>query len=367
MRKTLGTFFALSLLLCVLMAIGAPATVSADTLRIGAILALTGNSAANGQSMRDGLLLAVEEINKRGGVNGSKIDLAIADDKSDPQAAVDALNTMEATHPPLFYVSMLSSIGVALAPLADSRKVVLVGLATSAAAFTEGHDMCYRDYPLARDEAQPLLRILGDLRVKKLGIIYSTEEYGTEIQRLLKKGFEDAGGTVATQPFALTDISVSRQVEALKGQEAVVVATLGAGLISAVRELKASNPHAVVLVPSSGAVPSYFALPEMDAVYVSAPIIYNPGYLYAREASEKFLARYKSPLTIYAANGYSFMSLVSGLLENSQLTRQAVKDAMAAGFQYSGVFGSVRLRAGEHDFSFTMYPAQILNGLLKYR
>ena len=344
-----------------------PARAAADPIRIGAIFPLTGNSAVNGQSLRDGVLLAVDEINKRGGVNGNKIELVIEDSKSDPQAAAAAFNKIEAGPPPLFYVSMLSNVGVALAPLADAKKVILVGVSTSALAFTKGHDMVYRYFPLAQGEISPLVRILQNIKAKKLGIIYSNEEYGTELERLLRKSFEDMGGTVASQSFVLGDTDMSRQIASLKAQDAIVVATLGASLTNTVRQLREAKYGGSVLVPSSGAVPAYFLLPEMQEVYVSAPIIYNPGYLYAREASDRFVARYKTPITVYAANGYDFIKLISGLLEDRPLTREGVHDALAAGFQYSGVFGPVLVKPGEHEMGFPMYPAQILNNTLSFR
>ena len=39
---------------------------------------------------------------------------------------------------------------------------------------------------------------------------------------------------------------------------------------------------------------------------------------------------------------------------------------MRAGFQYSGVFGPVRLRSGDHDIAIPVYPAQIVNNALKF-
>ena len=81
----------------------------------------------------------------------------------------------------------------------------------------------------------------------------------------------------------------------------------------------------------------------------------------------QFFARYKKPLNQWAANGYDFLKLIAGLLEEKVITRQGVRDIMAGGFEYSGVFGHVRLKAGEHDLTFPMYPTQILNGALSYR
>ena len=358
----------LVLVIGAVLSVAAPAISVADTLRIGAILSLTGNSAANGQAMRDGIMLAVDEINKRGGVSGNRIEIVVEDSKSDPKTAVDGFARMEKLpRPPLFYLSFLSSVGVALAPLADAGEVVLVGLVSSTVALTHGHEYVYRYWPLSQSDIPPILRILQDLKVKKLGILFSNEEYGIEEARLLKSGFEGAGGTVHVQSFELTDTVHTQQIEALKGQDAIFLATLGANLTNAVRELRAVNFSGPILMPSSGASPDLFVAPEMQGVYLSAPIIYNPAYLYARDAADKFTARYHQPFNHWAAAGYDFMKLITGLLEDRPLSRSGVKNALAAGFEYSGVFGAVRVKPGEHDITFPMYPAQILTSTIKFR
>ena len=358
---------AVAVCVAALVAVSVPGMLSAETIRIGAILSLTGNAASMGQSMREGIQLAVEELNKRSGLNGRKIEIDMQDSKSEPQAAVEAFNRIESTRPPLFYVSFLSNVGVALAPLAEEKRVVLVGLMTSAAAFTLGHDWVFRFSPLVKADTVPLLLMLQDLKVRKLGIVYSNEEYGIEQQKLLSRGFVDSGGTVAVQSFELKDSDFKRQIDALMDRQAIVVASLGASLTSAIQQIRASNFKGFVLTPSSGANPAILANPEMQGIYEAAPIIYNPAYLFAREAGDQYSARYQKPFNHWAAAGYDFVKLVAALLEETKPTRQGVKDVMAAGFQYSGVFGQVRLRAGEHDIAIPMYPAQVVSGTLKFR
>jgi branched-chain amino acid transport system substrate-binding protein len=356
-----------AVMIAALIALCVPGMLSADSIRIGVILSLTGNSASMGQSMREGLLLAVDEINKRNGVNGRKIEVDVQDSKGEPQAAVDAFNRIEASHPPLFYLSFLSNVGVALAPLADEKHVVLVGLMTSAAAFTLGHEWVFRFSPLVKADTAPLLIMLQDLKVTRLGILYSNEEYGIEEQKLLSRGFIDNGGTVAVQSFELKDSDFSRQIGALRDREAIVVASLGTGLTSAIQQLRAVNFGGFILAPSAGANPATMASPEMQGIYISAPIIYNPAYLFAHEAGDLYSARYQKPFNHWAAAGYDFVRLISGLLEESRPTRQGVRDVMGAGFQYSGVFGPMRLRSGDHDIAIPVYPAQVVNNTLKFR
>jgi branched-chain amino acid transport system substrate-binding protein len=336
-------------------------------LRIGAILPLTGSAAANGQSMRDGILLAVEEINKRGGINGGKIEVALEDSKADPQTAVEVLNRMELTRPPLFYLTFLSRVGVALGPVTDEKNVVLVGLSTSAPAFTQGRELVYQYWPTVQADMPPLLRILKDLNVKKLGIIYSNEEFGVAEQKLAASAFSDSGGVAAIQSFEPAESDFHRQLEVLKDQDAIFVATFGANIINTIRQLREARYKGIILAPNGGGAPAFAVAPEMQGVYIVAPIIYNPGYLFAREAGDKFAARYQKPLDQWSASGYDFIRLISGLLEDRPASRKSVREVFAAGFEYSGVFGPVRLRPGEHIIAFPIYPAQILNNTLKYR
>jgi ABC-type branched-subunit amino acid transport system substrate-binding protein len=341
--------------------------IGAAPIKIGAILALSGISAVQGQNVRDGLQLAVDEVNKRGGVNGNKIELIVEDSKTDPQTAVDCFTRIEAAKQPLFYISYVSSVGLAIAPLAEERHVMLVGLVTTAFAFTRGRDWVFRYWPLGQAYIPPLLRILQDLKVKKLGVLYQTDEFGKEQVALMAKDFSSAGGTVSSQSVEMKDTDYRAKISALKDQEALYVACSGSILNGALRQLKEANYSGYILTPGGAAQPTLFSQPEFEGIYIAAPIIHNPNYLYAKEAGDTFEAKYKKSFDMWSASGYDFIKLMSGLLEDRQVSRQAVKDLVAGGFEYSGVFGHLKVRAGEHDLAFSFYPAQVVNGKLKYR
>ena len=100
MKSLLSSGVCIAAIIAVRIAVAVPEVVGAETIKIGAILPLTGYSASNGKNVNDGLQLAIDEINKRGGVNGSKIELIVEDSKSDPQAAVAGFNRIEAARQP---------------------------------------------------------------------------------------------------------------------------------------------------------------------------------------------------------------------------------------------------------------------------
>lgn len=82
------------------------------TIKIGAVLSLSGAASVVGEEVREGMLMAVNEINPRGGINGKKIELIIQDSSTDVKEAVAAFNRIETKHHPALYVSTLSSVGM---------------------------------------------------------------------------------------------------------------------------------------------------------------------------------------------------------------------------------------------------------------
>ena len=62
-----------------------------DSIKIGAVLSLSGAASVVGEEVGDGMLMAVNEINPRGGVNKKNIELIIQDSKTGAQKAEEAL------------------------------------------------------------------------------------------------------------------------------------------------------------------------------------------------------------------------------------------------------------------------------------
>ena len=66
----------------------ATAIAEAQTYKIGGSLGLTGYAATNDRAWRDGMQIAADYINAKGGVLGKKVELFIEDNRSEPQEAV---------------------------------------------------------------------------------------------------------------------------------------------------------------------------------------------------------------------------------------------------------------------------------------
>ena len=132
-------------------------------------------------------------------------------------------------------------------------------------------------------------------------------------------------------------------------------------------QLKEADYGGFIVGAANTSAPSIRSLPETNEMYVVAPIIYAPNYLYAKEVREKYETRYSKPFNHYTAGGYDLMKLLAGLLEDEEISRENVKRLLETGFTYPGVFGELNVTPGEHDIGFPLHPAQILDGEVQYR
>ncbi len=336
-----------------------------ETIKIGAIIPLSG-PAAHHVDVMDAMLLAADEINSWGGINGREIEFIIEDSKTNKEEGKKAFNRIEAAHHPVLYVSTTSSISMALAPLSEKNEVALVGLVVTTPALTKQRKWVFRYFATARSEVQPILYILSDLKSKKLGILYQTDEFGRSVFELLKDEFEKIGGTVKSEPFELKEVDYKDQIANLKDMEAIYAVGFASHQKNVFRRLREENFQGLILGSSGASGPEVTSMPEANGVYVAAPVIFNPNFLFAKELKEKYEAKHNKPFTQYAANGYDFVKLLAGLLEDKEISRKSVKSVLEEGFMYSGVFGSIDVKAGEHDIIFPLHPAQIVDGTLKY-
>jgi len=101
------------------------------TIKLGADLSVTGGGIVAGVQTRNGMQLAVDQINKAGGVLGAKIDLKVSDDASDPTQSPAVARTMIQQDQDLALLGpTLSSAAVLVHPIAESLRTPILSVST---------------------------------------------------------------------------------------------------------------------------------------------------------------------------------------------------------------------------------------------
>ncbi len=97
-----------------------------SSVKLGFSAGLSGLQSELGISGRNGALLAVEELNRKGGIHGKKIELLVADDKNDPQAAQVADESLMDKGVQIIIGHMVSGVAKATLEHTDIRKVLFI-------------------------------------------------------------------------------------------------------------------------------------------------------------------------------------------------------------------------------------------------
>jgi branched-chain amino acid transport system substrate-binding protein len=103
---------------------GASMCFSAEPIKIAGIFALTGRAAHIGTSQRDAVLIAIDEVNQQGGINGRKLEMVMADTESNPTKAVMALKkVLEAEDVVAIIGPTLTGTGMAMRGFVEKEQV----------------------------------------------------------------------------------------------------------------------------------------------------------------------------------------------------------------------------------------------------
>jgi len=339
-----------------------------EPIRIGGIISTTNpfGTAAEGVELRDGLMLAVEEINGRNGIKGKKIKFIFEDCGQDSDRASDIFERMEKEYRPLFYVSSHSSVSLVLSRRAEDHGVVLVSLVAPSPRITVNKKWTYRYWVTAESELPVYLALLERLKVEDLGVIYLNDDFGTSYYSNIKESFELGGGSVEGTYFPVTEANFYDDVQRFLKKDAIFAVGFESHLAVILKEIRDAGFKKPVLSVNALCSPTIRKLPQLDGVYMPAPLIYNRRYLYAHEAADNYGNRFGKPFNHYAAAGYDLLTIISNLLENEEPTRENIRVLLEGGFIHSGVFGDVVLQEGDHDIDFPERPARILDGEVEY-
>ncbi len=210
--------------------------VAADPIKVGVIGPFTGGSSSMGVSMRDGVRMATEEINKAGGVLGRPLLLVERDDEAKNERGVQIAQEMISKERVAAVVGYINT-GVALASqrfFQDAKIPVMNNVATGSLVTHQFDDQPFNYIfrNAAHDSIQAPMVVEEAIRrgFKKVAILADSTNYGQLGRADLEKALELKGiKAVAVEKFNIKDVDMTPQLLKAKEAGAEVVLTYGIG------------------------------------------------------------------------------------------------------------------------------------------
>jgi branched-chain amino acid transport system substrate-binding protein len=199
MNKKLQTLTMRIFLILLVIALIVPASTSVvaqeDTIKIGMLADLTSTFTPWGVNVRDGMLLAAQEINEAGGVDGRMVEIIIQDSENDGNIGVDRFERLIDEGVVAVGGILSSGVGAPVGAAAEQEQmpVFLVKSGTEAALTRDSRFTFRTCLPAAPMTAGPVLQYAQEQGFTRVGAIVADYPWGQSFRAAMENTFADSG------------------------------------------------------------------------------------------------------------------------------------------------------------------------------
>ncbi len=306
------------------------ATASAETIRFGAILPLTGPGAVIGTEQMRGIQFAIDKANAAGGVRGNKIEVVFEDNQAKPDQSILSFNKLaDLEHMPMIFTAY-SGPSLAMAPLATRKKVLMINAGAQADKLATASPYLVNTLPTIGDEVKVLSHYMIEQGKKQASILFENDAAGIAGRDDFVKYFPEAGGTILAQEpsaFGQTDYRPAL-LKLADSKPQVMLVSITAGLLQMAQQYKQLG------LPFTVAGTSFFSDPDMIADPSSEGFIHTQVRIDAPpDLDAEFFKKYGVHMEFFVKQYYNATQIVLTvtdhlLAEGKPLTGETMHDEL---------------------------------------
>ena len=347
-----------------LLAVGV-AHAADKTIKIGALLPLSGPGAYFGAQDRQGIELALEKINQTG-VNGTKLEVHYEDSACQPLPATQAAKRLiEETRPDIIIGEECSDATLAVMPLVAQAQVPLLNAGSSSIKVTDpGNKWTFRIMPNEVMQGEDLAKnAYNRLSARSAVLLHENTNAGIGNADIFEKTFTKMGGKVLANIGFGRDVndftSIATRIAGLGAIDVIPTYTLeGQGLkitqaLAQAGVTKGGGGKAIQIAtiwlpqsfdPKAGkAAEGYIRIVQFDPNDLR-PVV--------RDFVKAFDAKYKEQPTHLNAHAWDQIVLIADVVKRGGHDAISIRDALAATKGFEGVTGTVTF--DEHNQNINM-------------
>ena len=373
-----------ALLLAAALAL-APGLASADEIVVGSSLGLTGYGSITDGHWRDGLTIAIDAVNEKGGVLGKKLKLVYEDNKSTPQQAVVVYRKMmseDKAH--VFDSGCISAGNFAAASFVTKAKLPMF-LCSILPRLPDEQKWAFSFLPPPKFEVDTRYEYLKKIGITKVGILGDPSPYGTIMRNIAVEEAKTYGIEVAAnESYQQDDADFSVQIGRINaaGAGAIIMIGQGNAVITTANNIKQLGLNKLLLlasinerdlVLSAGKILGdqfMFPAPLIQVAQDDRSVLTNPT---TRAAAEEFFKRMKAKFgdidPAQSSRAWDSLMMMAKAMEMAKSTDgEKVRDAMEKIGHYDGAGASYDFSATQH-VGVTKNPyamAHIVNGKIAF-
>lgn len=319
-----------------------------EKIKIGAVLPLTGGAAKYGENAKMGIDLAVDEINAAGGINGKEIEVIYEDGQATPQQTLSAFRKLTSVdNVPVVIGEMASSATLAIAPIAEENKVILISPASSNPSMTSSGDYVFRTALSDNYEGEEMAKVARQkLNLTNVSILYINNDYGVGLKDVFKKDFEEMGGKIVSiEVFDQDATDVRAQLAKINGVTPEAIYLVGyKEMIQILKQKKELGIETRVLSTIMFDDPEILektgdaAEGTIFTTWAEDP---SGGRVDLINFRQNFETKYNAEPESFAAESYDALKVVAAAIEKYGYDADAIKKGLYETQSYPGASGVI--------------------------
>lgn len=344
-----------------------------EPIKVGFCMPITGPNASISRDSINGLMIAIDDVNKAGGLlGGRKIEVIKEDDGSQPSQGLSAIRKLITQDKVVAILGNLnSSVCAATRNVTNEFMIPQLALGCSADYLIEGYPYFFRVNPSNTLMSMPYIRwLVKDKGLKKIAVLYENTDWGRNGYDLVVKYAKKYGAQVLLaegfNPGTIDFLSVLTKIKNVNpdGIISPAMVTEAAIIIRQARELGIdtslfsgwggwSQPDLRKL--ANGAEEGVISIDVFPAG--------NPQNPVAKYIVQEVKKRHPdTPPNVYHAQSYdAALTLINAIKKAGSTDPKKIRDAVADTKGLQGALGTITMVDGQ-NWGFTSYPTQWKGG-----
>ncbi|MEO5731506.1 MAG: ABC transporter substrate-binding protein [Byssovorax sp.] len=323
--------------------------------RVGAYFSLSGEDTAFGVDSREGIELAVDEINKAGGIKKKPMKVLFEDDKSKPDEANNkVLQLIDRDKVVALLGEVASSRSRAGGIVANKKKIPMITPSSTNPDVTRIGPFVFR--VCFTDDVQGQMGaefVVNKLNKKKIAILFASDDlYSSGLAKEFRDYAKKLGAEIVVEKsFLKKETNFTTYInEVMSAKPEIIYAPIYYNaMVPIAQQAKAVGVKGDMFVGGDGwdsEVLMKDAGNEMEGAYFTNHYAPDVPWPKAKEFLNKYQARFNRTPTSLAAQAYDAAHLLADAIGRSRTdTSEGIRDAIAATKNFSGATGNISINA----------------------
>jgi len=354
----------LKFILAVAMLSGIPGIAfSEETVKIGAIFAVTGPASFLGDPQKKTIEMLVEEVNAAGGIDGKKLEAVIYDSEGDPTKAVQAMGKLISKDKAVAVIGpSITPDTLAIVPAAEKAGIPLVSCAAGVAITDPIKKWVFKTAQTDALAATTIFDYMKKNGISSIGVLSVADAFGESGKKQIEALAPKAGiKIVAAESFGAKDTDMTAQLTRIKsaGPQAIICWGTNPGPAVVAKNVKDLGITIPLFQSHGVASPKFLELAgaNADGIILPAGKVLVADSLADSDVHKKvvqsylkaYAAKYQAPTSSFGGYAYDAFKMITQAMKGTGFDQAKIRDNLEKIQGYTGVSGTFNLSPADHN------------------